>query len=91
MNFGQALAALISGGRITCAELNQPGAYLELVEPAGNITERFIALHRSNGTVIPWSPTQEAIFGNAWTMAGTGSVSRATSSHEQEQHAASTR
>jgi hypothetical protein len=86
MNFGQALAALITGGRLTCPELNQPGAYLGMEQPGGNITEPFIALHRSNGVVIPWTPTQEAILGKSWSMAGTNREA-ASQTQNQPEHA----
>jgi hypothetical protein len=93
MNFGQALAAVINNGRITCAELGQPGSYLGMEKPAGNLTEPFIALHRSNGIVRPWVPTQEAILATGWTMAGTMTDQREThageSRAEHAEHASS--
>lgn len=66
MNFGQALAALITGGRVGSEALARPGAYLALQQPAGIITEPFIALNLSNGVCIPWTPTQEAILATNW-------------------------
>jgi hypothetical protein len=69
MNFGQALAAILTGGAVTCAELNGPGAVLLLQQPTGLVTEPFIVERRNNGVCTAWSPTQGAILATNWSIA----------------------
>ena len=85
MNFGQALAALLNGGRVSCPELGKPGAFIARQLPAGAITEPFIGLHLANGICTPWSPTQEAILANNWTNVEAGKNDRERESQRAEQ------
>jgi len=93
MNFGQALAALLTGGRPTCAELGRPGAFLAMQNPVGMVTERFIVLQLANGECMPWNPSQAAIFATNWSLITSGQ-NEAKIQHEHElegAHSQSTR
>jgi hypothetical protein len=81
MNFGQAFAALLNGGNVTCPELGRPGSFLGVQEPTGSMT-RFIFCQNAAGERAPWRPDEAAMFGKNWSvLQGQANASQAQTEH----------
>ncbi len=82
MNFGQALAALLSRRSITRAGWQRQGTSLTVQEPIGMVTQSFIVQQAANGECTVYTPTQTDLLATDWQIAGEGE--RAATQTRQE-------
>lgn len=71
MNFGNALAALRSGKRVTRSGWNGRGMFIELQTPDEHSKMRkpYIYVSPIDGELVPWVASQSDLLANDWMVA----------------------
>lgn len=71
MNFGEALNALKSGGKVTRSGWNGKGMFVELQVPDEHSKMRrpYLFMSPVGGDLVPWVASQSDLLADDWTTA----------------------
>lgn len=70
MDFGQALAAVKSGKKITRAGWNGPAQYVEMQRPDAHskMTLPYLFIRTVQGDLVPWLASQTDLLADDWDV-----------------------